>query len=186
MIFYRGDPTFRCRGTIWPNIWRSFVLIMGYTTLAYAYCVSVNANFAKFKANTLGSMLSLLLVFRANQSYARYWQGRTLVTAFFSNLRDILAAALLLMPGGERGYRWRWGNARIGSMTGERTRKTADALDQFTDTFDRITSEERVDIIRWGIVLAVSFQLQARIAGCFDKGKLPGEVGGWWIGIAIA
>lgn len=38
----------------------------------------------------LGSALGLLLVFRTNASYARYWEGRQAIESILGRVRDLV------------------------------------------------------------------------------------------------
>mmetsp|Transcript_53788 Transcript_53788/g.173743 ORF Transcript_53788/g.173743 Transcript_53788/m.173743 type:complete len:385 (-) Transcript_53788:344-1498(-) len=180
MIYYRQDTwreqIFRFSGTIWPSIWRKQVLMTIYTIASYVFCEKMGGNLGKFKGNFLGGILSFLLVFRTSQSYARYWQGRSLLTGFFCDLREIVILSMTLMPGGARGYQWRWKTSRKGTSTGEKSREMVQSLESFTDDSDRIMSEERVDILRWAFVVAIAFQAHARMVYSLEHGDLPSEI----------
>mmetsp|Transcript_41871 Transcript_41871/g.107903 ORF Transcript_41871/g.107903 Transcript_41871/m.107903 type:complete len:470 (-) Transcript_41871:106-1515(-) len=180
MIYYRQDTwrdqIFRFSGTIWPNIWREQVLITIYTIASYVFCAKMGGNLGKVKGNFLGGILSFLLVFRTSQSYSRYWQGRSLLTGFFCDLREILILSMNLMPGGARGHQWRWKTSRKVTSTAEKSREMVQSLESFTDDDDRIMSEERVDILRWAFVVAIAFQAHARMVYSLEHGDLPAEI----------
>jgi len=63
------------------------------------------------------------------------------------------------MPGGERGRRWR--NRRF--LKEANNGKSLESLLDCADHNDNIVSEERTQVIRWAIVLAISFQMHARL-----------------------
>lgn len=176
MIYYKSDTwsgqVFRWTGTVWPTIWKPQLAITLYTCAAYVLCWWLGGNLARVKGNYLGGILSFLLVFRANQSYSRYWEGRGLVTTFFGDLREVIVVTLLLMPGGTRSYQWRW---KMGDRNEDHA-AAEKAVERFTDSFDLIVSEERVDIIRWALVVAISFQLHVRLVAELEKGELSPEV----------
>lgn len=178
MIIYDSQAwtsqIFRFTGTVWPSIWKGQLLITIYICCSYMFCVNMGSNLGKLKGNYLGGILSFLLVFRANQSYSRFWQGRTLVTDFFCDLREVIVAVLAMMPGGSRSYKWRWATTGMCGQT--RSRELAVELDENTDIADSILSEERVDIVRWALVVAISLQLHARIVDELERGDLSADV----------
>jgi len=180
MILYRTDTwntqIFRFQGTVWPQIWKQWLAITLYVITAYAFCQWNGANLGKMKGNFLGSVLSFLLVFRANQSYSRYWQGRTIITHLFSDLREVITVALIFLPGGQRGYAWRWHAYRQGVSTGSRGRDAQKTLEHYTDQFDDIVSEERVDVVRWALILGISVQMHARIVDELERGDLSADL----------
>lgn len=180
MIIYHREGWWslilRFRGTVWPSIWKRALFICIYTNLAYAWCCAHEQNLGEMRPNILGSTLSFLLVFRANNAYWRYSKGRTTLTSFFSQLRNICDTSVMFMRGGRRNHAWRvrrhhlnWSQA---SDTGHRT-QAAGTRNQRTspvaghmppaDVADQITSEERTHIIRWALVVAISLQLHTRI-----------------------
>lgn len=159
MIFYETDTwssqIFRFQGTVWSRVWWKWLLIVGYNLAAYYYCVREGHDLGESKSNILGGTLSVLLVFRANTAYARYWEGRTILTTFFTELREVVALALVCLPGGKgnRVLRWR---RRKGDVEEAPAKPEMDSL-------DKSLIAERVHLIRWSIILAISMQLHTRI-----------------------
>lgn len=104
------ELVFRFHGTVWRQIWWKVVLITFYTCLSYVFCTYTQMDLGHMKGNVLGSTVSFLLVFRANNAYGRYWQGRTLLTHYFSLLREIIAFGCTFLVGGARCKKWLWRN----------------------------------------------------------------------------
>merc|ERR1719487_3115312 len=74
-----------------------------YNLLIYVAEVLLEMNFSinlKFGGKILGKTLSVLLVFRANSSYDRYWEGRKACSTFFTNIRDMCMHLCVLIKGG--------------------------------------------------------------------------------------
>jgi len=162
MIYYSTDnwrtQIFRFSGTVWSRgVWWKVILITGYTAMAYHYCAERGADLGDSRKNTLGATLSFLLVFRANNAYKRYMQGRTFMTQFFCDLRELVSLGIIHMPGGDHFHRWRW-------RQHFRSQSDTDIVkDSKPDQCDKIVSEERTHVIRWALVLAICFQMHARL-----------------------
>merc|ERR1719238_2680092 len=74
-----------------------------YNAAIYIAEVLLEMNFSinlKTGAKILGKTLSVLLVFRANSSYDRYWEGRKSCSIFFTNIRDMCMHLCVLIKGG--------------------------------------------------------------------------------------
>lgn len=82
------------------------------------------------------------------------------MTEFFADLRELVSMSILHMPGGERSRMWR--NRRyVKSVSGGKNIESM--LSKATDEFDNIVSEERTDILRWCLVLAITFHMHTRL-----------------------
>jgi len=164
MIYYSTETwreqIFRFKGTVWVMVWWKVLGITLYTLLAYEVCRLRGENLGAVKNNILGSTLSFLLVFRANNAYSRYWQGRTLLTTFFCDLREIISLSMIFLPGGKRSLLCRWQRGQV-AQTHEMLKE--EELDSQRDLFDFVASEERTDVLRWSLILAVSLQMHTRI-----------------------
>jgi len=143
-----------------------------YNLLIYLLEVVLETNFSinlKFGGKILGKTLSVLLVFRANSSYDRYWEGRKACSTFFTSIRDLCMHICVLCKGGrgQHVYSHRFGEDGF-SM--ERKR----GLD---DTDDQLVSVCRADLARWAVALAVGFRIHMRMCaeGYFD-GSLEEDV----------
>lgn len=169
MILYSGGDWFQViftyGGTVWPQIKVRFLLVLLYSAVAYA--VSDWQGTGKGNTGTVGrailfGTMSFLLIFRANQAYVRYWEGRTMVTDFFSDLREIIMVSLIYIRGGACTSAFLFhGGPGIPPKW---------ALPQ--DHFDHMAREMRVDIVRLAIALAVAYKLHTRIAHdgyCFGR-----------------
>jgi hypothetical protein len=111
----------------------------------------------------IGGTLSFLLIFRANQAYTRYWDGRTYLSLFFTNMRDFLMLALLYLHGTKEKE-----TIRSSSVA---NRKIAAKID-----LGDLATGVRVDLVRLSVAYAVILKLHSRIAYegyCF--GKISGE-----------
>mmetsp|Transcript_59426 Transcript_59426/g.173904 ORF Transcript_59426/g.173904 Transcript_59426/m.173904 type:complete len:470 (+) Transcript_59426:197-1606(+) len=157
MILYARENWFEVIftyvGTVWPQIRVKFWLATLYSTIAYVLCEE-KGNIGSEGRTILFGTMSFLLIFRANQAYSRYWVGRTMVTGFFSDLREIIMISLIYIKGGVctstflfhggPGIPPKW-------MIPE-------------DAFDKMAREMRVDIVRLSIALAVAYKLHTRVA----------------------
>jgi predicted membrane chloride channel (bestrophin family) len=167
MILYSSSSwaelIFRFHGTVWRTIWWKVALIAVYTLASYAFCTYTQMDLGHMKGNVLGSTVSFLLVFRANNAYGRYWQGRTLLTHYFSLLREIIAFGCTFLMGGARCKKWLWRS---------RDKPTEKELQAATDMNDDIVSELRTDICRWGLVMALSLQMHTRLLAEVEHGHM--------------
>lgn len=146
------------------------VLITSYTALAYYYCSKSGEDLGDSRKNTLGATLSFLLVFRANNAYARYMQGRTFMTNFFCDLREMVSLGIIHLPGGVHGHAWRW-------RVHFKSQADKDIIqDAKPDIMDKIVSEERTHVIRWTLALAICFHMHARLLDeGFNHGNMSRE-----------
>jgi len=161
MIYYETESwsslIFRFHATVWSRVLWKWLLISAYLCAAYWWCKHTENDLGKTKSNILGSTLSFLLVFRANTAYRRYWEGRTMLTAFFCDLREVVALGLVVLPGGVGNRNSRW-SRRFG-----RAKKESDGELPATDHNDERACVERVNLVRWSLALAISMQLHTRI-----------------------
>jgi len=174
MIYYSTDTWWtqivRFRGTVWKEVWWKVVGIFFYTLAAYRYCEFEDGDLGHMSHNILGSTLSFLLVFRANNAYKRYWQGRTWLTTFFNDLRDMCQMAIIFIPGGNRNNNWRWLSS---GDDGSRKRLTEADLRSLADDDDQLASEERTHVIRLCLILANALKMHTRI---LDEGLNHGSI----------
>eukprot|EP00414_Alexandrium_minutum_P000776 CAMPEP_0113818544 /NCGR_PEP_ID=MMETSP0328-20130328/293_1 /TAXON_ID=39455 /ORGANISM="Alexandrium minutum" /LENGTH=428 /DNA_ID=CAMNT_0000786479 /DNA_START=152 /DNA_END=1438 /DNA_ORIENTATION=+ /assembly_acc=CAM_ASM_000350 len=124
---------------------------------AVEYFLDVNVGFAFDHSKLVGHTLSFLLVFRANSSYWRYWQGRNCIAYFFANTRDLAFLSCTLFKGGHGQYLW---NHSTGQEGFSLQRKRG-----FEDLDDQHTSHARTDVVRWCLALAVAFRIHMRLCG---------------------
>ncbi len=97
MIEYDNKNWFRLvfafKGTVVPKLAVEIVLLMAWTAVVLAgYKTAVIPNDFKIDMvvfNVIGLALGLLLVFRTNSSYDRYWEGRKLMGAVTNASRNI-------------------------------------------------------------------------------------------------
>lgn len=90
----------RVRGTVLPRVIGrtiavglltvGLILLRQHTTLQLAIPGTAHA--------MVGVALGLLLVFRTNASYARYWEGRILIGGVVSNCRDLARQCAAYLP----------------------------------------------------------------------------------------
>lgn len=157
MILYASGDWFQIiltyAGTVWPRIKTKFWVSALYTTAAYVLC-TIEGNVGTEGRTTLFGTMSFLLIFRANQAYSRYWLGRSMVTQFFSDLREIIMVSLIYIRGGASTSTFLFhGGPGIPPKW---------ALPE--DAFDKLAREMRVDIVRLSIALAITYKLHTRVA----------------------
>ena len=125
-------------------------------------------------AHTLiGAALALLLVFRTNASYDRFWEGRKLIGMMGNRLRDLARQLASIVPA-EPTER-----ARLGRYLSAFYRLSVQALRAETDMTrlgDLLTERERERLAavdqRPYVVLG---WISGALAAMQDAGKLPGE-----------
>jgi len=138
-------------GTIWPQIGTQFTLWCLFSLIAYFVVERTHVGLGKEVHSILASTMSFLLIFRANQSYARYWQGRTSVAMFFSTIRDFTMMSILHIHGGAATMAWLTGNIDLKEKTRE-------------DKYDVRAREFRINIVRLSVAYGVMLKLYTRIA----------------------
>lgn len=143
-------------GTVWPLILTRVLCMAIYILLCYALEVYESRVVGSEGRTVLLATTSFLLIFRANQAYARYYHGRTTVSQFFSDLREFMMLCMILPKGGIA-------NASIGLEKAQRTNREHENLE---DAFDKQARELKVDIARLSVAMAVCFKLHTRI--CLD------------------
>lgn len=168
MILYDNSawilPVFSWVGTVYPAIKRPMMVLFAYMCIAFAGAEYFQTSFGEIGPTTsvIGGTLSFLLIFRANQAYTRYWDGRTSVTTFFTTLRDFLMLSMMYVHG----------TKEKGAISAS-TQKKFDAL--YPDLVQR-AMRVRVDLGRLCVAYAVLLKLHTRIAYdgyCF--GVISGE-----------
>lgn len=161
------DILFRWTGTTIQACGSKVAVAALYFALAYAIelILACNLGYAFGHSYIFGKTLSFLLVFRANASHGRYWEGRTACVEFFAGLRDLATLACGLFKGGHGQYAW---NKRRGQdgFSGERKNR-------LEDEDDIRTAQARTDIVRWSLAMAVCFKIMLRITG---DGYYQGEM----------
>lgn len=165
------DILMRWEGTACKACWPKVALCFIFVTSAYIIEVLLDFNFGKAfdHSKIVGHTLSFLLVFRANTSYGRYWDGRLCCAEFFASLRDLACLSCALFKGGHGQYVW---NRRCGEdgFTAQRKRSVEDIDDQRA-------SEARADIVRWSLTLAVAFRSHMRLCGdSYYQGRMDQEL----------
>lgn len=129
---------------------------------AYLFLDMEDMSFGTDEHSMLGGTMSFLLVFRCNQAYARYWEGRTSMSFFFSDLRDFLLFVNLYVRGGVRNVNWDHGNMQAKFVEDEN---------------DILAREVRVTATRLSIAFAVLLKSHTRLqldGYCF--GEISKEV----------
>merc|ERR1712107_451204 len=117
----------------------------------------------------LGHALSFLLVFRANSSYGRYWDGRLKCARFFARLRNMVMQACVLYKGGVGQQAWSYRHGEDGFPL---TRKCG-----MEDDDDHRASAARTDLVRWSLALAVSLHVHTLMHGDgYYAGSIDAEV----------
>ncbi|CAE7444069.1 unnamed protein product, partial [Symbiodinium necroappetens] len=170
MIYYRTQSWYtqiaRWYGTVWGEVKVKAILILIYTSAAYWLCLKEGHNLGRTRKNILGSTISFLLIFRANNGYKRYMKGRAACIHFFCVLREIICTYLIFLAGGSRNRRLRW--RRVGPSSRPVTQEDVEM-----DVDDKIASEERTEAVRWCLIMAIAFQMHARL---LDQGLNKGRI----------
>jgi len=163
MIHYEtsswSDTLLRWRGTTISSCWQKVVVNLIFVGCAYALQLLFDTNFgcAFDHSKIVGHTISFLLVFRANSSYGRYWDGRKCCAGFFANVRELACLSCALFKGGHGQYLW---NRRHGEDGYSIERKRC-----MDDVDDQRASAARTDIVRWCLALAVAFRIHLRLCG---------------------
>jgi ion channel-forming bestrophin family protein len=103
MIKYRATDSFRIlfqlKGSVLPRILPRVLLCAGLGVVA-TYLHHTHHIYIPCMTHTLlGVALGLLLVFRTNTSYDRFWEGRKLFGAIVNRSRDIVRQAAVYIEG---------------------------------------------------------------------------------------
>eukprot|EP00930_Biecheleria_cincta_P008663 TRINITY_DN110197_c0_g1_i1.p1 TRINITY_DN110197_c0_g1~~TRINITY_DN110197_c0_g1_i1.p1 ORF type:complete len:444 (+),score=53.38 TRINITY_DN110197_c0_g1_i1:120-1451(+) len=134
-------------GSVWPTIWPMMVAWVLTVVGTYLLLDTQDLTFGTDEHSMLGGTMSFLLVFRANQAYTRYWEGRTAISHFFSDMRNFLLFVNLYVRGGVRNVNWDNGN-RSGFKNDEN---------------DMLAREVRVTATRLSIAFAVLLKSHTRL-----------------------
>ena len=166
MILYEAnyaDIVLRWNGTVMPDItqlaiWFTVMASVAFYKLHEAGAVGfmeVEQGKAPL-ASVLAKFVAFLVVFRANQGLKRYWQGRTLLSDIFMELRECAMCVTVWMRGGAAQRAWL---ENVGKPGWTMERKLG-----LEDDDDRLLTEARVAIIRALLACAVGVKLMTRIA----------------------
>ena len=107
---------FRMRGSVLPALLPRILIcaalggVAGWLYAAYGFKLPAIAH------TLLGVALGLLLVFRTNASYDRYWEGRRLLGGFVNRSRDLARQAAAYIEGGPEAMEERRAVARLLSV----------------------------------------------------------------------
>lgn len=171
MIWYNAaswtDVIFRWEGTTIQACCNKLGLFFVYLVSAFLLEEFLDMNFGNaFKHSEIwGKCLCFLIVFRANSSYKRYWEGRMHAVEFYSNLRSLVMLACGLFRGGQGQYLW---NRRCGEDGFNLPWKQS--LD---DEDDYRASHARMDVVRFAIAAAVGLKIHLRMS---SSGYYDGEL----------
>ncbi|OXA50926.1 hypothetical protein Fcan01_14539 [Folsomia candida] len=83
---------FRLKGTVILRIWWQVLFVLVYTSAVVAihsYVPLMRMCFPMSLVQVLGVVIGLLLVFRTNTAYDRYWEGRRLWSSMTQNIRTL-------------------------------------------------------------------------------------------------
>ena len=93
MIEYEGRSwlpiLFRVRGSVIPRLVPRIVVATGLGVLAVLLVEKHQVKLPSVAHALVGVALGLLLVFRTNASYDRYWEGRKLIGFMVNRTRDL-------------------------------------------------------------------------------------------------
>lgn len=107
---------FRMRGSVIPALLPRIVICAAIGGGAAWSFVTYGFKLPAIAHTLLGVALGLLLVFRTNASYDRYWEGRRLLGGFVNRSRDLARQASSYIEGGEEALVERREIARLLSM----------------------------------------------------------------------
>ncbi len=132
----------RIRGTVLPRIALRVAFVGGLGVLASVLADRGEANLAvPPSVHTLvGVALGLLLVFRTNASYDRYWEGRRLVGAIVNNARDLARQSTSLLDASTPTLRRRQGDLVVALYAAIRRHLREER--QWPELAGRLTPEE--------------------------------------------
>ncbi|KAF9585254.1 hypothetical protein BGW38_003178 [Lunasporangiospora selenospora] len=84
----------RLKGTVLPQIWLQILLVGVYSTIVFLIhqYSSWKMNYSLSLVSVMGMVVSLLLVFRTNTAYDRYWEGRRLWSQMTLCIRNLTRA----------------------------------------------------------------------------------------------
>lgn len=143
---------FQTAGSVWPSIQTKFWAVALYVVVCYVISDYFQVNLGTEGRTILFATMSVLLIFRANQAFGRYWLGRTVVGEFFFCCREFMLLSVDSIRGGIRNSVFAFGSAGAG------------AAHYPTDRFDELCKEIRVDVVRMTIAIAVALRLHTLIA----------------------
>lgn len=77
-------------GSVFPRLFYRVLAVASVALVATYLFETQHVKFAPVAHTMVGAALGLLLVFRTNTSYDRYWEGRKLLGASINRLRDLM------------------------------------------------------------------------------------------------
>eukprot|EP00927_Polykrikos_kofoidii_P061817 TRINITY_DN56645_c0_g1_i1.p1 TRINITY_DN56645_c0_g1~~TRINITY_DN56645_c0_g1_i1.p1 ORF type:complete len:459 (+),score=39.12 TRINITY_DN56645_c0_g1_i1:128-1504(+) len=147
---------FTAIGTVWPDIRYRFFCLSAWVILSWFGMAFMKRTYgwesrpATDFDHLFGSCLSIHLVFRANQAYNRFKQGRLVLVRFFTNVRGFILLTTLYVYGGG------------GTQTPLRSE-----LSQYEicpEDYLIKARQLRVDLVRLAIAFAVTIKILARLS----------------------
>jgi putative membrane protein len=93
------DVVFRIRGSVLPRLMPRILTAAAMGGVAAWLYVARGVKFPPIAHTLIGVALGLLLVFRTNASYDRYWEGRRLLGAMVNRTRDLARQLSTLIEG---------------------------------------------------------------------------------------
>ncbi|CAE8612637.1 unnamed protein product [Polarella glacialis] len=171
MILYQGDDwkgiIFSYTGTVWPQIRVLWFVLTLYSVVAYLLASHYEMNFGTEGQTILTGTTAFLLIFRANTAYARYWQGRCVLSDFVSEIREFMLLSIIYIRGGldSSTYLFHGGPGISPQSTFLR------------DNFDAKAHGVRFNLVRLSIALMITFKIHVCIAyEGYYFGEISGEI----------
>eukprot|EP00811_Abedinium_folium_P001246 NODE_11139_length_1305_cov_5.281834.p1 GENE.NODE_11139_length_1305_cov_5.281834~~NODE_11139_length_1305_cov_5.281834.p1 ORF type:complete len:364 (+),score=98.30 NODE_11139_length_1305_cov_5.281834:163-1254(+) len=165
MIIYHfprwSDALFVWTGTVWPTIRWKIVMLFIFSFVLWAATSWARYNLGSEGRSLSFGTLSFLLIFRSNQACARYWEGRTALSNFFSAVRGVVSVAL---------FAGRGGNHTSAGVCGPTRATTLEAT--LGDHADQRIREMRVDVARLCIAFCVALKLHMRMHPGYTMGRV--------------
>lgn len=161
------DVLFRWEGTVIKTCWKKVMAFIIFNIMANSLSAYLDINFGNAfeHCELVGHSLTFLLVFKANNAYHRFWDGRQSCSLLFAELRDLAILGCTMLKGGLGQHEWNRFQGEDG-FTSERSMGVR-------DDDDRRTTECRVDLVRWTLAIAVAFRMQTRLS---HDGYFYGEI----------
>jgi putative membrane protein len=130
MIEYEGRAwlsiIFRAHGSVIPRLWSRIAMAAGLGVAAQLLLEYRGVKIPTLAHTLVGVALGLLLVFRTNASYDRYWEGRRLLGSMVNRSRDLARQLVAYVPAGEL-------RARLGRLVIAHYRLVAQTLQKTDD-----------------------------------------------------
>lgn len=144
MIAYEADQRlkiiFSYTGTVLPRVlpYTTFMVVWSLGWILFFEFTGIEFQMSSQAHSIVGVALGLLLVFRTNTSYDRYWEGRKQLGSLCIGARNLMNQANAVIPEDEKEYRQQISMLLAAFMAGMRD-DLRDGID--AKSFDNLTGE---------------------------------------------